>query len=458
MRGLFAIGSAALLLAACSVYDSSLKQQAQTGAGGSSGGSGAGSGGTSSGGSGATSSGGADSGVCVLKSLPPHPVDVTPGGNFEIVAVQSNVDLGDTAKTTANPNPMASRLIGFDLDNLCDRTAAEAIATPGCTLPRGSIGIIDGPNGQDDSMGQLVQAVRLAVPDFSSDVYTQQLREGKTNAILRVTQYNGQEDDNQVRVEAMVSAPYNSFDPTAVPKWDGTDQWPIASDSVNGSVDNPKNVDKNGYVSGGKLVATLGDSGYRLLIGLTAAFNVSLSLQLHAAFIVCDVVPLDGGANFSLKKCTLAGRWSTDQLLQQVWRFPDPLDLVHPRPLCIGSTSYGIFKTDICTASDILGDGTKGPTALCDAISIGVNFDTEPATLGDVFTVVDMAPRCPADSDPSNDSCESADGGGNPAGAGGTGGSSDAAGASGASNGGRAGGGGRDAGSSDADVSDVSVP
>jgi hypothetical protein len=455
MRGLLALGSAALLVAGCSVYDSSLKQHAPTGSGGSTGGGGAG--GTSSGGGGISAAGGADSGVCESKTYPAKPTGTMLGGNREIIGVQSNIDLGDGPMTTSG-DPTNYLSIGFDLDKLCDRTAAEARSMPGCTLPAGSVGIVDGPMGQDNSMGRLVQLVRDRIPNFSSDIYTQQLREGAANAILHVTGYNGLDDDDQVRLEAFTSARFNAFDAGTTPKWDGTDVWPIASDSVNGNnVKQPKNVDSNAYVSGGKLVASLGDSGYRLLIGLTAAFKVNLELHLHAAFLVCNVVPTDDArSNFTLKGCTLAGRWGTDDLLKEVWHFPDPIDPVNPRPLCTNSTSYGIFKQIICQASDIVSDGTFGPTHPCDAISFAANFDTEPGLLGDVFAVVPFAPSCDPAHDPSNDSCET-DGGGVPIGGGGTTASGGATASGGTTSTGGVSAGGRDAGILDADVPDTSL-
>ncbi|HEX4335748.1 MAG TPA: hypothetical protein VH062_07520 [Polyangiaceae bacterium] len=448
MRGLLAFGSAALLVAGCSVYDSSLKQRPAVGAGGASTGGAAGGGGGGTSGGGMTAAGGVDSGVCTLKTYPPKPTGTNLGGDREIIAVQSDIDLGDVDTTTTNPSPMNYLAIGYDLDKLCDRTATTALTMPGCTLPKGSLGIIDGPNGQDNSMGALIQLVHERIPNFSSVVYSQQLQNGAANAVLHVTGYNGTPDDDQVRLEALVSARFDALQPGATPKWDGTDVWPIASDSVsNNNLKQPKNVDNNAYISGGKLVGTLGDSGFRLLIGLTAAFKVNLSLQLHAAFLVCDVKALDAAStNFTLKNCTLAGRWTTDQLLKQVWHFPDPLDLTNPKPLCTNSTSYSIFKTAICQSADITSSGTAGPTDPCDAISFGVNFNTEPALLGDVFAVDLTAPACDPDVDPTNDSCESNDAGLPP----GTGGGGGAGGAGGATSSGGSSSGGRDAGIRDA--------
>ncbi len=349
--------------------------------------------------------------------------------------MQSNIDLGDSTVSTTMIDPMLYLNIGYDLDGRCNRTPASAKSDTACRLPPGSAGILDGPEGQDDAMGHLIQLVRTQITDFSSQNYSKQLHDGAANAIIHVTGYNGLADDDKVRVEALVSAQYDGLMPGIKPTWNGHDSWPIASDSVmNNSLATPKNVDPNAYVSNHQLVATLDTSGYRLRIGLTSVFNVNLELHLRAAFIVCDVLPTDAGRwGFTLKHCTLAGRWPADDLLQQVWHFPDPLDLAHPRPLCTNSSSYALFKNAICQSPDVLSDSFMGPTNVCDAISFGVNFDTEPAELGDVYPVDTFAPPCLPQYDPSNDTCETDGGVSSSAGGASSGGATGAGGRGGAS-------------------------
>src|SRR2546429_404675 len=128
MRGSFSIVGAALLLAGCSIYDSSLTVHGAKGAGGAnSGGTGeSGSGGTGPGTGAASATGGMGNGgsgtggaaMCVHKTYPPLPLGKDLGGDIEIVAIQSDIDLGDSARSTAGP-PVRFRNIGYDLDNLC---------------------------------------------------------------------------------------------------------------------------------------------------------------------------------------------------------------------------------------------------------------------------------------------------------------------------------------------------
>src|SRR6185503_4860485 len=104
-------------------------------------------------------------------------------GDREIVAVQYDVDLGDGPPSTAG-DPTHYREIGFDLDQLCSTTPATAISLTSCTLPSGSMGVVDGLQGQDNAVGQVVQLARDRIPAFSSEIYTEQLQKGAANAIL----------------------------------------------------------------------------------------------------------------------------------------------------------------------------------------------------------------------------------------------------------------------------------
>ena len=158
-------GSAAVLLSGCAIYDSSLTTHGQKGNGGTSGnagddqGGGAGqeSGGASQAGGMGNGGGSAGAGVCVSKTYPAQPMGSDLGGDIEIVVVQADIDLGDSEPSTANA-PTRFRDIGFDLDGVCTTTQAPKLGK--CALPAASDGVPDGPNGQDNAMGQVIQITR----------------------------------------------------------------------------------------------------------------------------------------------------------------------------------------------------------------------------------------------------------------------------------------------------------
>jgi len=232
IRGLPAIGLVTLLFAGCAVYDSSLTVRpglnrggndqggGSGGAGDTQGGGGTPGGGGSSAASGAGGAGGNGGQSCDSITFPPRPTVRNAGGDKEIVGVQYDIDLGDSPMSTAG-TPTRYRTIGFDLDGECSTTAETAISLTSCTLPAGSMGVIDGPRGQDNAVGQVVQIASERIQGFSSMVYTEQLQKGAANAILHVTGYNGEADDDQVRVEALVSAQFDAFKkPGSIPNWE----------------------------------------------------------------------------------------------------------------------------------------------------------------------------------------------------------------------------------------------
>jgi hypothetical protein len=249
--------------------------------------------------------------------------------------------------------------------------------------------------------------VRDTLGSFSSDIFSQQLRQGVTNLIIHVQGYNGEANDDQVTASMLVSAPFDS-PPRAkgtLPKWDGNDVWPVASDSVYGNYSAPRFVDANAYVSGSKIVVTLPVADYRLIAGLSTAETVNLDLLLHGTYLVCDIVSITPGGHFpwTLKNCTLGARLVADSLVHQLSHFNDPAQ--SGLPLCTNSNLYAIVKANVCGLIDVSDNGIASPGADCNSLSLGLSFNAEPALIGDVFTVNPVGERCPRGSQPTTDSC-----------------------------------------------------
>jgi hypothetical protein len=344
------------------------------------------------------------SGACGHATFPAPPAPGgTPGGNIEIVAVQSSVDFGDSEPSPSLP-PTRYLGIGFDLDNRCTllsdlKTNAE------CHIPSYAHGAVDGADGRDNAFGGFVQFMRDVMGNFSSESFSQQLRQGVTNLIVHVEGYNGEVNDDQVVTTMLVSAPFDS-PPRAkgtAPHWDGSDVWPVASDSLIGN-STPRFVDANSYVSGGKLVVTLPVADLRFVVGLSTAVTVNLDLVLHGTYLVCDVGRTTVGHwGYMMKTCTLGGRLVADDLVHQISHFGDPA--FNGQPLCTNSNLYPTFKANICGLIDVSNNGFASPGTDCDSLSLGLSFDTEPALIGNVFTVSPVGEHCPPGSQPSTDSC-----------------------------------------------------
>lgn len=324
-------------------------------------------------------------------TYPDPPTNVPPSTkDVEVVAAEYTIDLGDRPKSAVEPTHFLE--IGFDLDNKCTTVDTLKTATT-CKPPPYALGVVDGNGGIDNAFGIFIQTIRDVVKDFSSEQYTQDIQSGKANVLIRLQNWNGQANDDEVRVSTIVAAPFDSFSPDARPLWDGRDAWPVAADSLNSaSIDDPKFVDTHAYVNNFQLVASLSEGNLRLDVGLSSVRRVRLDLKLSAAFVVCDIAPeATGKWGYTFSKCTLGGRWLADDLVKQLGQFPNPL--ANNAALCRGNPTYESFKEALCSRVDML--HTLGsPTQDCDALSVGMTFTMKPGQLGNIFDPTPIADPC----------------------------------------------------------------
>jgi hypothetical protein len=284
-----------------------------------------------------------------------------------------------------------------------------------CRLPRWARSTLDGMLGVDNSLGAVIQSTRNTITDFSSENYSDALKDGATSVIIQVSDWNGRANDTQVQLDIFIAAPFASFGAKgpdggpARPEWMGQDEWPIASDSVlGGDKRRPRFSDKFAYVNDYRLVANLSESLLRLDVGFTTVGPVKLAMSLTSATSLCTLEETTIGNGWRLKDCVLGGRWSANHLLQQLSQFPDPSTAVvgsMAGPLCVNSTLYTSFKDGICAATDIY-SGNSTVASVCDSISMGVTFQTQPGFLGNVFTLDRVDHRCPDAVDPQDDDCD----------------------------------------------------
>jgi hypothetical protein len=328
-----------------------------------------------------------------------------------------DMDLGDGPPNTEPPSTHYLEL-GYDIDHRCTTPANKTMREGAeCNLPTFSSGLADGTQGQDNALGKNIQFIRDRIQNFSSAVYSEGLKVGQSaNLLINVTGYNGEANDDQVRVETMVAADFDALTGDgAVPKWDGTDVWPIASDSVNGDRDHPKFVADLAYVTDYRLVVSLPEGSLRLIASLTNTGKKEdrskLAVVMRAAIVSCVITATDvGDYGYELRDCRLSARWLVDDIIHQLSQFPDPIDLTNPKPLCTDANTYALFKDSLCGVVDTYSQ-TSADTSTCNSLSVGLGFNAKPGRLGNVFDVAPIAPRCTGANgvvlatDPINDSC-----------------------------------------------------
>lgn len=368
-----------------------------------------GKGGGTSGGGGASGSGGM---ACQHAVWPEPPKADDPGGSDgEFIAAMRTIDMGDGAADLDSVGPK----IGYDLDQRCTGYG-DGVS---CVEPKGSMDsdFKDGPGGIDNAGAKLFNTAQKLAPKISSKQFSAGSESGAWSLLIRVREYNGLKNDTQVNVAVFTSPGIHEeacVPADAMPKWDGSDVWPIdvlslqkgagpGSDGNQGqcskgkvtgyTFDKPAYVDAKAYVAGGVLVANLPESTI-----VISSNGVATNIKLTAGFITGEIVKVAAG--FKLAKGVFTGRWKTTDMFGTVSHLAS-----NGQNLCTDHPVYAAVKNLICGARDIT-SALAGPTTACDSISLAIAFETEPAKLGIVWQGTPVQSPCTPDKDPALDSCD----------------------------------------------------
>jgi hypothetical protein len=312
----------------------------------------------------------------------------------------------------------AWKSLGLDLDGICTNSETCDIepstlpCTPSAALPP------DGRECRDNTFGRLESeaiALQGLGKDFglSNDAFNCALCRGDYNFTFRISNWNGTPTDDSVRLDFYPSPGLEQLPawqcdlnaPTGAwkknPCWKATDKWTIRSGSYDGKLD-PKQLpnallnDPNAYVRDGYVVGQLPENTEFWFPGKSAAWAYPVTLQ--RAMVVAKLVETEGGHR--IEDGTIVGRARTTDLIKAF----------ESLGLCEGHPLYTLMKGQVGLNADVLWNGTNSESAACDALSVGIGFDADPASFGGEKPAVTL-PGCPASTDGGTD------GGGQDAGA-----------------------------------------
>jgi hypothetical protein len=337
--------------------------------------------------------------ACVHQSFPPLPMGIADTGGVDFTVAVRSIDFGESA---SKEEP-----VGLDLDKTCTCLGEGA----SCLYPKwADKDHCDGRNGVDNAGAQVFESIVAAVGDagFGSAFYSKKAEEGEWSLLLRVTGYNGLENDPKVTLIIYATPGYGPGSGAGGgggsgleqdPKWDGTDAWPVSGNSlVDGmSYDMPKYVDTFAYVSEGTLVANLTEA--------TIDFNGDtshLGVKLTAGTVMGSIQnPAADKLGWRIVNGVLAGRWRSEDLFDGLGTFTaDGQSLCNDQGFI-----YKQFKKTLCGYIDIAST-LGGPTLQCDSLSFGMKFTTHPALLGALYTPPALVSTCPMGQNPADDGCE----------------------------------------------------
>jgi hypothetical protein len=228
----------------------------------------------------------------------------------------------------------------------------------------------------------------LKVEDLS-ELYTQFAELGKWSLLFRISGYNGQANDDKVRVDWYASGGFGT-----VPLWDGTDQWPIAESTLNGpDINLPKFFDASGYVTDNVLVFSVPDGQLDIAGEIT---KISLKLTGGTVMARIEKDPMKG--TYVLRQGTIAARIALQDLFQMVASFRNE----EGKPFCTNEAFWGATKDAFCRGLDIQ-TGFAEPNKPCNAVSFAAGFSADTAQLGSIQPSSDADGGCPPETDPMND-------------------------------------------------------
>jgi hypothetical protein len=340
---------------------------------------------------------GADSGGDAAECSPIEPPSrqSTSGATDEIgfIVVVHDVDFGDRLGPDGEPTV---ETVGYDIDGQCTgRGNPQNCVPPAWT----DSDVTDGEQGRDNAVGKLL----LREEEFfgsavvSSDGMTTNVAMGfdAPFGILRVSDFGGLSEDDRVVVEWFVPEPLGH-----AALFDGSDAWPIRNDSF-----------EDPTASTGDAVAVFrDDNAFVTRRTLVAHFDSTEIPLLNVYFDVSDVVLTattvrDPTGVWTLTDGVLSGHSPVNDLLRVI---PEIAAKNFDATLCTDdAVNYPILKSFVCTAGD-LPERPDGPaTAPCTQTSVGVAFDTRPASLGPAVPPSPRTVGCPPETDPANETCDS---------------------------------------------------
>lgn len=428
-RSIWAVAGAALSVASCNIYtDALLEPDPRLDGGAGNGGS---SGNAGSGGTGAAGGTDCAAGACWWSTTTPEgcadhraptPADrPAPTGGADVPVFYIAIDrvwFGESAPVNHPSGADPWQFFGLNLDGTCTNAPNCADAPKNEVACRAGIGVPPDGFGCRDNMFARLQPVAAQHPNLgrpfgiTEDAFNCELHRGSFSILIKVSGYNGTEDDDQVRLDFFMSPGLDrtlddwscpSSDWAARAPWLANFPWRVDQTMLSGSAPSgelPSSTlnDPDAYVRDGYLVGDLPNAALMRFIADNAD---------SAGFAML----LDGGVFVARPKLGNDGLWTVeDGLLAGSVTQQNMLLAFNQMGLCAGGALPGggtISQAEANLLSDYLRGNMdmlrargKNPSTPCDSMSVGIAFTGRQAMPGpgvEVSTLVE----CPNGGTPS---------------------------------------------------------
>jgi hypothetical protein len=334
--------------------------------------------------------GAVDAGPCGEIGLAAEPLGAADAGGPPLLVALSLLDFAPT------------EVPGFNLDRACSIDLASSTCKTNVLEPTFDRHARDkSATGLDNASFSLIASIGNLSTLLTAPAINRGIAEGKYGAVLRITGWNGQPDDDDVQVElfpAIGLVPRADADAGFGPR----DQW-ILDTRFQASADASQMKTVRAWVSGQQLVGRFAQLSLPVFIDQDPK---PFDIRLTDAFLTATLTTT------SLTNGTVAGRWKTADLLGEMRTIfvKDANGLSNTvvcEPVPAAQLLYGSLKKEVCDARDIRGDGNDTASLGCDAVSAAMRIEAYPVTDLGVFDAgAPVSPRCEVDGAvPPGDDC-----------------------------------------------------
>jgi hypothetical protein len=342
---------------------------------------------------------------CVRAGVPTvndRPKNATGDGGPVLQFALRNMALGSLGRDQ-EPSREAWQSLGFDLDGLCTQSVT-CPRPPEFPCVTAGLSVLDGFACRDNNFGRLASETVAAsgigtTVGLSNDGFNCSLCNGIYNFVIQLSQWNGEPNDSNVRIDFYPSPGIETLPAwqcrldTEPGAWRGNACWTKADrfllkrDSFAGSLTPgaglpPANLnDPSAYGKDGYVVGQLPPNTSLWFPGDRGEVR-ALPLNVQQGVFAGKLVQKDGV--WRIEDGTIAGRS----------RGSDMIKAFRDLGFCEDHTLYGLMESFVTGNLDVLSSGANSPDAACDALSVGIGFEAEEATVSYTAVTVADLPGC----------------------------------------------------------------
>ncbi len=304
--------------------------------------------------------------------LPPaEPEAGVAGDGAGFVYAVNKLFLGETDRN-GSPKSDAWEDYGYDLDGKISTKTSTDLCKPRPGAIPASVRQ-DGKGGVDNSFGKNLIPIIASLAQNPSSTVNENILAGDFTVITRIDTLGAGPDYRELPAQLYVGSKLGM-----AAKFDGSDVWPVIPELLSDPTDIDSSLVKfpKSYVSAHTWV-----SGTPTPLDLTISVaGFALTLKISKAVISMDLDADRKGTSNGI----IAGVIPVEELISELKKVAGSFSA----ELCTGNTFESIAE-QIRQASDIMDDGTQNPTKECNAISIGLGFESKAIQLGAIAAKAD---------------------------------------------------------------------